>query len=416
LEKSALDRAQYDTAISLLDNRVPGGRRAVRRQLVEALKPNLARRNALNTHRALLILSRMHSGQCRLITTNFDRLFEEVIGRDKLAIQTYKAPLLPVPKARWDGLIYLHGLLSAEPSDGELNDLVISSGDFGLAYLTERWAARFVTELFRSYIVCFVGYSINDPVMRYVMDALAADRLLGEKPPEVFAFAGYSGKPEETEDEWGAKNVTPILYRSTPSHSYLHRTLRAWAELYRDGITGKERIIAQDATIEPRPSTAQDDVIGRVLWSLSDATGLPAERFSKLDPVRSLAWLDAFTDGRFGHNDLGRFGVNARPEKDDRLSFSLFARPTPYMRAPLMRLVQSGRSDSQWDDVMLHLARWLVRHLDDPKLIYWVAKQGGHLHPTFRLLIAERLSKHPVSPSVQKLWRLILAGRTRRSR
>ena len=52
-----------------------------------------------------------------------------------------------------------------------------------LAYLTERWAARFVGELFRNYVVCFVGYSINDPVMRYMMDALAADRMLGESCP-----------------------------------------------------------------------------------------------------------------------------------------------------------------------------------------------------------------------------------------
>jgi hypothetical protein len=27
-------------------------------------------------------------------------------------------------------------------------------------------------------LVCFVGYSINDPVLRYMMDALAADRML----------------------------------------------------------------------------------------------------------------------------------------------------------------------------------------------------------------------------------------------
>ena len=36
--------------------------------------------------------------------------------------------------------------------------LMLSSGDFGLAYLTERWAAKFVRERFRNYTVCFVGY------------------------------------------------------------------------------------------------------------------------------------------------------------------------------------------------------------------------------------------------------------------
>ena len=103
-------------------------------------------------------------------------------------MEHYRAPLLPVPKKRWDGLVYLHGLLTENPSKSDLERLVVSSGDFGLAYLTERWAARFVSELLRNFIVCFVGYSINDPVLRYMMDALAADRLLGESPPEMFAF------------------------------------------------------------------------------------------------------------------------------------------------------------------------------------------------------------------------------------
>ena len=101
-----------------------------------------------------------------------------------------------------------------------MDRLVISSGDFGLAYLTERWAARFVSELFRNYTVCFVGYSINDPVLRYMMDALAADRLLGESPPEMFAFGSYSkGKETERDNEWKAKNVTPILYREHNRHT-----------------------------------------------------------------------------------------------------------------------------------------------------------------------------------------------------
>jgi hypothetical protein len=42
------------------------------------------------------------------------------------------------------------------------------SDNSGLAYLTERWAARLVGELFRNFTVCFVGYSINDPVLRYM--------------------------------------------------------------------------------------------------------------------------------------------------------------------------------------------------------------------------------------------------------
>ena len=89
-----------------------------------------------------------------------------------------------------------------KPTTTELERLVLSSGDFGLAYLTERWAARFISELLRAFTVCFVGYSLNDPVLRYMMDAHAADRLLGESPVEMFAFGNF---------EKGKKTTMPII-------------------------------------------------------------------------------------------------------------------------------------------------------------------------------------------------------------
>lgn len=216
IERVAMKGRLFDTAIGLLEGRVVGGRFAVRRALTDILTPDLGRPNASATHEALLTLSRNGSGQLRLITTNFDRVFEEAKSRLRLLFPHFQAPLLPVPKKRWDGLVYLHGLLPQTPTQADLDRLVVSSGDFGLAYLTERWAARFVTELFRSYTVCFVGYSINDPVLRYMMDALAADRLLGEAPREVFAFGNYArGSEDHASNEWRAKNVTPILYQTT---------------------------------------------------------------------------------------------------------------------------------------------------------------------------------------------------------
>ncbi|WP_442881268.1 SIR2 family protein [Acinetobacter sp. ESBL14] len=72
----------------------------------------------------------------------------------------FAAPTLPIPKkSKWDGIVYLHGRLPDIKDENALNSLVITSGDFGLAYLTERWASRFVSELFRNHIVCFIGYT-----------------------------------------------------------------------------------------------------------------------------------------------------------------------------------------------------------------------------------------------------------------
>ncbi len=434
IQQAAINAGQFDTAIGLLEAEIVGGRESVRQKMVKILTPDLTAPNATATHEALLTLAKDRDGRSRLITTNFDRLFEEVIDAERLAIKCLQAPLLRVPKNRWDGLVYLHGLLSSEPTSSDLDDLVVSSGDFGLAYLTERWAARFVSELFRNYTVCFVGYSINDPVLRYMMDALAADRLLGESPPEMFAFGSYSkGKEDERANEWRAKNVTPILYREHKRHSYLHMTLRTWAETYRDGVRGKERIVVECAMAKPLASTKQDDFVGRLLWALSDTKGIPAKCFADLDPVPPLDWLEPLCEERYGHTDLGCFGVSPKVKKDEKLAFSLTSRPTPYELSPRMTQVDAGATASRWDEVMRHLARWLVRHLDDPKLVLWLAKRGGQLHEDFSRCVKyrlEELSELEVEgkydelerirlnapyaiprPMMRTLWRVILSGR-----
>jgi hypothetical protein len=438
VQQAAIKAGQFDTAVGLLEADIVDGREIVRRALASILTPDLTASSATATatHEALLTLGESRDGLTRLITTNFDRLFEEVIVAKALEVKTFKAPLLPVPKNRWDGLVYLHGLLPASPTSGELNCLVLSSGDFGLAYLTERWAARFVSELFRNYTVCFVGYSINDPVLRYMMDALAADRLLGESPPEMFAFGSFSkGNKDERANEWRAKNVTPILYREHNRHAYLHGTLRAWAGTYRDGVSGKERIVVESAIARPMASTKQDDFVGRLLWALSDPRGLPAKRFADLHPVPSLDWLEPLSDERYRQADLGRFGVSPKAGRDDKLSFSVTRRPSPYDLAPLMVLVDAGARGTQWDVVMRHLARWLVRHLDDPVLLLWLVKRGGQLHNDLVWLIEHRLDKlaklerdgdmeglasirasDPNSiprPLMRILWRLVLANRVK---
>lgn len=394
VQQAAIKAGQFDTAVGLLEASIVGGREKVRRELAHILKPDLSAPNAMETHEALLTLGKCRGDRMRVITTNFDRIFEEVIATKSLSVSRFGAPLLPIPKNRWDGLVYLHGLLTAAPTPGELDQLVVSSGDFGLAYLTERWAARFVSELFRNYTVCFVGYSINDPVLRYMMDALAADRLLGESPPEMFAFGSHAkGKEADRANEWRAKNVTPILYREHNHHAYLHKTLRAWADTYRDGIRGKERIVVESAIARPLASTKQDDFIGRLLWALSDSSGLPAKRFAELNPVPSLDWLTPLSEERYRHTDLGRFGVPPTAAEDKKLTFSITRRPSPYPLAPLMTLVEMQSRGSHWDEVMRQLACWLIQHLADPALLLWLVRRGGQLHDNLAGLIQYRLDE-----------------------
>ena len=444
IECETLKRGQFDATLDLLERRLPGQRLAVRRALVQALKPKLRRKGATDTQAALLLLARSREGALRLVTTNFDRVFHTASKRTGQAFQAYAAPMLPIPKnSRWNGLVYLHGLLPEKADDTALNRLVVTSGDFGLAYLTERWAARFVSELFRNYVVCFVGYTINDPVLRYMMDALAADRMLGEVTPKAWALGECEpGQEPPKTIEWKAKGVTPILYEvpvGSLDHSALHKTLHAWAETYRDGVLGKERIVVSHALARPSASTQQDDFVGRMLWALSDKSGLPAKRFADFNPVPSLDWLlEAFSDERFQHSDLTRLGVSPRDEVDANLRFSVIHRPAPYDLAPPMLLVSGGITGSQWDKVMFHLARWLVRHLDDPRLVIWIAQRGGQLHDGWQRLIENELDRFASleregktaeldeiclqapkaipGPLMRTLWRLLLSGRIKSSR
>ena len=419
-EAEAFKAYKYDTTLGLLERRLPNGRQRVREAIASALQPNLTGKKSTQTHEALLRLGKTRSGATRLITTNFDRVFEDVIKTKKTHTPTHAAPLIPVPKNRWDGLIYLHGLLDGTGSETNLNSLVATSGDFGLAYLVERWAARFVSELFRNYTVCFVGYSINDPILRYMMDALAADSMMGEDTPIAYAFGNYSrGKRAQTESEWATKNVVPILYKNYRRHYYLHETLHAWANSYRDGVNGKSAIVARHAYHKPSGSTVQDDFVKRMLWALSDPTGLPAKHFSQLDPTPPIEWLEEFSKRRFGIDDLPRFGV---PRSDlfntshnPEYKFSLLSRPSPSHLAPPMSLVDlnAGRG-SDWDKAMDALAKWLARHLEKPETLFWVVGQGSNLSPRFEWHLKRALEEaNHLNPAMRKLWEFVVSGYAR---
>lgn len=438
MEDEAYNRSHFDTTLDLLEARLPGQRRSfrMRKALAKALKPNLNLEGATETHSALLQLGRSRSGALRLVTTNFDRTFEKVANAEQREHNVFSAPLLPIPKdSQWDGLVYLHGVLPASTNERELDKLVVTSGDFGLAYLTERWAARFVSELFRNYVICFIGYSISDPILRYMMDALAADRLRGEPAPRAYAMAGCtSGQEEATAENWQTRGVSPVLYDLANDHAILHETLKVWAADYRDGIGGKERIVVEHAISNPSESTKQDDFVGRMLWALADKSGIPARLFADFNPVPPLTWLEAFAEDRYSHGDLYRFGVQPLVNVDVDLRFSMIRRPAPYTQAPWMTVLSHSHNDSGWDNVMSHLARWLIRHLNNPDLLIWVG-QGGGPHSRLASLVESELdrvqamrrrdknqeldesrvhaSNAILRPPMETLWRLVLTGRVK---
>ncbi|MBH1605665.1 hypothetical protein I5U63_11405, partial [Stenotrophomonas maltophilia] len=118
IERAAFDHSKFDATLDLLERRLPGQRLAVRRALAKSLRPKLRRKGAIDTQAALLRLARSRDGALRLVTTNFDRTFHAAAKRMGQPFPAYPAPMLPIPKSsRWDGLVFLHGLLPESEDD-----------------------------------------------------------------------------------------------------------------------------------------------------------------------------------------------------------------------------------------------------------------------------------------------------------
>lgn len=175
----------------------------------------------LSAHQTLIKLATTREGQVRLVTTNFDRLFDEC----KQGLTSFRPPNLPAPArpGELNGIVYLHGKATADYDGAERGGFVLSSSEFGRAYLSEGWATSFFKEIIDRYSVVFVGYTADDPPVQYLLEAL--NKTAG-KMEGVYAF--QSGDANYASSRWQFKGVEAIPYG--PDHAALWTTLEAWAE------------------------------------------------------------------------------------------------------------------------------------------------------------------------------------------
>lgn len=171
----------------------------------------------------------------RIVTTNFDQHFTTAIKEINRDINVYYAPALPTGRA-FKGLAYIHGNVEQEKEA-----LILTDGDFGRAYLTEGWARRFLVDLFSNYTVLFVGYSHNDPVMKYLATGL---------PPSTRRFA-FVAQGENTY-HWEHLGIRPIVYpNKVNNHQSLVKAVKRWAELMGDNYITKRMRIRDIVTVPP---------------------------------------------------------------------------------------------------------------------------------------------------------------------
>jgi hypothetical protein len=297
---------QYDRLFRIPERRLAASdlpqQHGMRERIRTAVRGALMPPNGadLSGHLALLQLSRDREGQSRIVTTNFDTLFERSwFEKHGSAIASHAHSAMPQPRASgFRGVLHLHGRLIDNKPELKLpeTDLVLTSVEFGDAYLRSGWASRYVYDLVRAHTVVLVGYEADDPPMRYLLEVLEADRGRFSDLHKVFAFA--NSKPHEenlTAELWKAKGVEPILYCPLgDDHSSLYDCLREWRQYAADPTVWRREQLKPILDTTPNSCAKEDLQRCASLLGHGDASRLLRELSPTPDWVASLSERGVF--------------------------------------------------------------------------------------------------------------------------
>ncbi|WP_109808459.1 SIR2 family protein [Sphingosinithalassobacter portus] len=374
-------------------------------------------RNAdLRFHRAILDLSRGTDGAAKVVTTNFDLLFERV---DR-TLRRYVPPALPdlAQLQPVQGIVYLHGRLNR--SAGARAGYVISSADFGRAYLAEGWAARFVRGLRERYTIVLVGYSANDPPMRYLLEGLNS-REGSSYRTLIYAFAPEGAAAAD--EAWRDKGVTTIPYSPRDAaHAGLWDTLFAWAEAARDPAARQTQLIS---LAQSQPASLHPFERGQVAHLVSSKAG--AREFSAARPLPPAEWLCVF-DAGIRYSKPGRLNWQEEIEVDPLDVFGLDNDPPRPEPRPGGEIDVTGEDLIRWRNGdesrpdrqrlsgfhplfaidfpprLFHLASWLAEVMDQPAALWWAARNTMP-HPGLVREVRNRLDRAAtMPPPVRSFW------------
>ena len=236
----------------------------------------------LEAHKILLNIATGKDGITKLITTNFDRLFDDC----KRDLKTWQLSKLPNPTRPEDmnGIIYLHGRVTENYKGAEGNGFILSSEDFGEAYLAKGWATDFFKNVTDCYTIVFVGYSAGDPPVHYLLKGLSKSN---DRLNKIYAF--QSGSADYAVSRWNPKGVKAIPYDDKDDHAALWDTLEKWAKRIRDPERWQEKIIEMALR---GPETLASFEREQVANLVSTKEG--ARKFLKSDPSVPATWLGVF--------------------------------------------------------------------------------------------------------------------------
>ena len=250
----------YDVVLGMLERRLDSQTRGdsqVRNKVASHLHAKGNEPGAI--HRDLIRLAD-RGGTVTIVTTNFDLLLEAAGEHLDPPIMTYSLGAIPRPTRQTDfsGVLHIHGALAANPN--RHSELVLSDQDFGEFYLRRRIVPDFIYDAARLFHLVLVGYSANDPPMRYLLNAVAADGTRFDDLKERFTFFGAPARDPVALEDWRARGITPMYYPNSNGHAVLYETLKQWANL--SAINGKKEEVEKEIrriVKNPRSNTSDTD-------------------------------------------------------------------------------------------------------------------------------------------------------------
>jgi hypothetical protein len=392
------------------------GRDEVNALVTERLQVPPLGRAVGREHALIKRISTNRSGVPQIVTTNFDLMFETGAGGDKLA--RHVPPGFPdlAFGTTIEGITYLHGRLADPGSDH--HPYVLSSADFGRAYLSEGWATNFIRSLLTRYTVVLVGYQAEDPPIKYLLQGLNHDGRFDRS--RLYAFD--RGLSEEIEAKWRDRGVTAIAYAN---HSDLWKTMEAWADRADDPRQWRSSVISSSRG-DPKAMSAHER--GQVAHVLRTVQG--AKLFSLADPTPHPEWV-CVIDGNLrsarpskGYGqDAERFDPRGAYGLDDDIEqISEDERRQGVSNDNL--LVWRDGDDNPHDGHRLagrqakgyeatpirlgHLITWISKAIDSPVLAWWAIRQNG-LHPRLLQQIEWQMERlEGIHGRARHIWNLVL--------
>lgn len=392
------------------------GKDEVNTLVTERLSVPLAADEVGREHGLIKRISSNQAGAPQIVTTNFDLLFEA--GASAGEMTCHVPPAFPDLDfgTTIEGITYLHGRLA--DVGAAHHPYVLSSADFGRAYLAEGWATNFVRSLLSRYTVVLLGYQAEDPPIKYLLQGLNHDGRFDHT--RLYAFD--RGIPEDIEAKWRDRGVTAIAYSD---HSDLWKTIEAWADRADDPRRWRASIIE---TSQQDPKGMAPHQRGQVAHVLRSVQG--TKLFAEAEPVPHPEWicvLDANVRSAKQSSDHGEDAETFDPKlayglDDDLENISDEDRRQGVGNDNLLVWRTGDNSPNEFHRVggrqadgfeatpvrLGHLIRWISRSIDSPVLAWWAIRQIG-LHPRLLQEIKWQVEKSEgLGERARHIWNLVL--------